>query len=1097
MKPTQIAELFANIRTTIVSFFSILMFVALGVGIFAGIYWMAPALQKSADTVFEKGAFHHFQIQFPYGLTDNDIVKLQDVEGVTDAEGSYQAFVDLNVEDGKRTVKVQSLGERINMPYVVEGTLPTKAGEIALKASSAQGLGLGVGDTLTFAHDSTNSDDKDGMELLTSDAFAITALVESPEYLAYSSQTYGYSPTGRVDALAWAPVSAFDSSAYQEAYPIVNVRCDSLASLNSFGDEYDQKSSPIASGLSELGSTLAPARYDEIHDKAQKQVEDGEAQLAEAKKKIADGEKQVRDGEAQLAQARIDLDKAVADGEAKLAEAHEKLQSGEKAMEKAKNEFAAAEKKVAAAEDMLHEVDTLKSEGISISKEMRSYKKKQDKLLADGKISQKKYDARLDEKGKKISDEILPVAKRVDKGVPDINHNNYADAIATIDAIVGAVDNVPITVEGKTMTIKEATKELKNLLNKLSSAQSQLNKKSNELANGWDQYYAGQNELEAKKAEGEQKIADGEAEIKKAKEQIEKGKAEIAEKEPLLEEAKEKVASLKKYDWTVTSRSYNGGVVEISTFSDVTNHLSFSMAALFVIVGLLVSYSAMSRIVREQITQIGTKKALGLRSREITASFLAYAALAVIFGAIVGLIVGVIAVEGIVGKALSGRFIFGLIPPYFDWKLALLATGIELVLILGTAWLSCRTILKEQAIELLKGEKPPVGKTRFFEKWGLWQKMPLYTQTIVNNCMNDKKRIFSTVVGVAGCTALVVTAITLNNDVMASYDKHYERVYGFDTITLVDANVEGSADAVAQALEGKGCTSTVVLRKTMALQLPDGDLSTVRVISPSDEESFGNLYHINPVQGAEVDLSADGVWMSQAYASHIGAKVGDEVKVNASDGSVRALPIAGFYEFYLTYNELVIGREAYERVFETKLAPNAVLSNVGQASFEEAKATASAVKGFSSISDDKTSQYSLFANFSSVSGAVVLIYLALSVLMAIVVLLNLNIMFIDEKKRELIVLMINGFSVKNAKRYIYNDTIVLTIIGIIIGLVLGAVMGSVTVGSIEPMTAFFFKGINWPALGIATATSIVLATIMSIIALHRIPAFNLTDINRL
>ena len=717
MKPTQIAELFANIKATIVSFFSILMFVALGVGIFAGIYWMAPALQKSADTVFEKGAFHHFQIQFPYGLTENDIAKLQDVEGVTDTEGSYQAFVDLSVEDGKRTVKVQSLGEHINVPYVVEGTLPTKANEIALKASSAQGLGLGVGDTLPFAHDSSNPNDKDGMELLTSDAFTITALVESPEYLAYSNQTYGYSPTGRVDGLAWAPTSAFDSSAYQEAYPVVNVRCDSLASLNSFEDEYAQKSSQIASGVLELGSTLAPARYDEIHDKAQKQVDDGEAQLAEAKKKIADGEKKVKDGEAQLAQARIDLDKAVADGEAKLAEAHEKLTSGEKMMKEAESKFSATEKKVAAAETVLYEIDALKSEGISISKEMKSYKAKQDKLLAGGKISQKKYDARLDEKGKKISDEILPVAKKAGKKVPIINHNNYGDAIATIDAIVDAVDSAPVTVEGKTMTIGEATKELKKLLGKLSSAKSELDKKTNEMSKGWSEYNAGKATLEAKKAEGEQKIADGEAEIKKAKEQIKKGKAEIAEKEPLLEEAKEKVASLKKYDWTVASRSYNGGVVEVSTFADVTNHLSFSMAALFVIVGLLVSYSAMSRIVREQIMQIGTKKALGLRSREITASFLAYAARAVVFGAIVGLIVGVIAVEGIVGRALSGRFIFGSIPPYFDWKLALVATGIELVLILGTAWLSCRTILKEQAVELLKGEKPPVGKTRFFEKW--------------------------------------------------------------------------------------------------------------------------------------------------------------------------------------------------------------------------------------------------------------------------------------------------------------------------------------------------------------------------------------------
>ena len=149
-----------------------------------------------------------------------------------------------------------------------------------------------------------------------------------------------------------------------------------------------------------------------------------------------------------------------------------------------------------------------------------------------------------------------------------------------------------------------------------------------------------------------------------------------------------------------------------------------------------------------------------------------------------------------------------------------------------------------------------------------------------------------------------------------------------------------------------------------------------------------------------------------------------------------------------------------------------------------------------SIDDDKEFQHQNFGEFASVSGAVVAIYLALAALMAVVVLLNLNVMFIDEKKRELIVLMINGFSVKDAKRYISQDTIVLTALGIVLGLVLGAVMGSLTVASIEPSTASFFKGIDPVALLVGAVTSAVLATIMSAIALRRIPAFDLTDINR-
>ena len=155
------------------------------------------------------------------------------------------------------------------------------------------------------------------------------------------------------------------------------------------------------------------------------------------------------------------------------------------------------------------------------------------------------------------------------------------------------------------------------------------------------------------------------------------------------------------------------------------------------------------------------------------------------------------------------------------------------------------------------------------------------------------------------------------------------------------------------------------------------------------------------------------------------------------------------------------------------------------------------VPGFDSVVDNANDEYKNFATFSSVSTAVVAIYLVLASLMAIVVLLNLNFMFIDEKKRELIVLMINGFSVKDAKRYISYDSAVLTVIGIIAGIILGCIVGSNTVAAIEPSTACFVKAPDLWAIIIGTIGGGLLATIMAKISLRRIPKFNLTDINKL
>ena len=1126
MKPTQITELLANIKSSFVSFFSILMFAALGVGVFLGISWAGPALQQGAEGMFNAGQFHHYQISFPYGLTDENLAQLEQVEGVTQVEAERQSFQTLHRDDANYTVKVQSLGQDIDIPLLVEGELPDGPGEMAFHAESAKSLGLHVGDTVTFVHDADETADSgqskadenkdannkdaedkdenkttdvsDGMQYLAGDTFTITGIIDTADYAAKSSETYGYSntPKGDVDGLAWVPDATFDAAAFQDGYPIVNVRSENLGGLETFSDAYDDQSAQIEQRISELGDGLALTRYDELHENAQKQVADAEKQLKDAKAKIKDAEKQIKDGEAKLEQARADLDAAVAQGEAELADAYNQLMSGEALKAKAERKLSSARSKLNNARAKLNEVDNMKADGRAAANEMRAYKAEQDKLLKKGKISEKKYNSNLDKHGAKMYAKGKPIAKKAGVNLPKITHSNYEDAIEIIDAAVAHSDEITVKVEGKSMTIGEARAKLAQYEKEYSSAQSKYNKKVAQLNDGWNQYYAGQNELEAKKAQGEQEIADGEAKIKDAKKEVKNGKAEVAENEPKLEEAKEKVAELKQYDWSVLPRSYNAGTGEINTFSSVTNNLGLSMAALFVIVGLLVSYFAVSRIVHEEITQIGTKKALGFRRGEITRSFLLYSGIAVLAGAIIGAIVGYLVVEGIIGGVLGGMFAFGQYPPYFGWPLFLVVTLIELVLVLGATYLACRSILKEQAVVLLRGEKPPTGKERFYEKWAIWEKLPLFMQTIVNNCVNDRRRVLSTVVGVAGAAALIVTAITLNNDVLKSYDRHYEDVYGFNAIVHVDNEVEGAAENAEAALQGQGFTAARVLMKHHLIETPAGKSAAMRIVVPVDEEAFSSVYHVNTVEGAEFDPTADGAWVSQAYAHHMGAKVGDVITVDGGDGRKHEVPILGFAEFWLTYHEMVMGASYYEKEFGD-LSANTVLADTGDADMGEVARSLSSVAGFDSAIDDANAQYKNFATFASVSSAVVAIYLALAALMAIVVLLNLNTMFIDEKKRELIVLMINGFSIKDAKRYISWDSVVLTVIGIIVGIILGCVMGAITVSSIEPSTATFVKDADLMAILIGIVGSAILAFIMGKIALRRIPKFKLTDINKL
>lgn len=1171
MKSTQVRELFLNIKVSIVSFFSILMFVALAVGVFLGISWSGPALENAIDGNLSDGSFHDIQIQFPYGLTEDDMAQLASLDGVTDVEGSYASFQKVLWGEKKLTVRVQSIPERIDTLTVREGSMPTKKNEIAVVVPAAENYDLRVGDVIEFVSDysegsssttldldamgedaksnpTTDKDivDEDGLTYLNGAEYKVVALVVSPEYLANDSASYGFSPSGSgaIDIVAWVPVSAFDTEKYMDAYPVVNVHCKSLDDLNTFSDEYREKSDDLESKVLALGDTLGTVRYDKLHDDAQQKIDEAEKKLEDGKAQIAQGEKDLEDGRAKLETER-------AEGEKKLADAYQQLLGYEEQRKNAEWQISQGRARVAEGQQALATIDAAKSEVDALVngywnrandakdryeaklKEIEEKAKAAEASAANeaqqqaengeennetgesagsedagnqggndptpapdpfdpvkaAEEAKTEYDAELDAIGAEMTSKLQPYASKIGVQVNVVDHTNIFQVLENARTYSAKFEDIPITYQGKTMTVREARAALSQAEQELNNAEAQLSQKKKELSDGWAAYYAGKEELATLVAEAEQKIADGEKRIEEMKEMV-------AQYEPILADAKADLAAMQEYTWTVMTRFMNGGVGVTSTFSDITNNLSLSMALLFVIVGALVSYSAVTRIVHSQVSQIGAKKALGMVQSEVTASYLCYSALAVFAGVVVGVIAGVTLVEGIVGFAFGGMFCIEAYPPYVGVPLLIIDAAIEMVLVLGATWLACRDVLRKHAVDLLRGEEPPKAKERFFEKWRIWSKVPLFTKVMINNCINEKRRVFSTIVGVAGCTALIVTAVMLNNNMQKNLIVQYEDVYEFNTVAYSNEDKENSAQNMASQLEDDGYKTALVLRKLVSTTQPDGENNSLRIYVPQDEEEFKQFYHVQSISDGEFDASEDGVWVSESYVAHFDVQPGDTISVNVGDGMAHALPILGFYKYYLMHHEIVMGRDYYEREFETDYEPNAVLLNTSEDDFVSLSEELMSSDDADALVDDKAAESGVFEQFSTVSSAVVVIYLILSILMAVVVLLNLNVSCIEEKKRELIVLMICGFSIKDAKRYIYNDLIVLTIIGILLGILLGNITGAISLGAIEGADALLIKDPDAIAMAAGTAGSAVLSFIMCVLALRRISQFELTDINR-
>ncbi len=1153
MKRTQIVELLSNIRATWVSFASIVMFVALGIGLYSGLAWTGQALKNTTAGIFETNNLHTFEMAFPYGFTSKDIKKVKGVKGVSKVEAGYLSSQTLRVHRTNYTVNVRNLSKSIDKLTVINGKLPANKKQIAIEMQFARERGLKVGDKITFESDLTKSEraeDADGMKYLKGATYTITALVQSPAYLASSNSSRGSSTTGStVDSFAWTVEGAFDRSAFNNSYVTLLVACKSVPGSSVYSSDFSERAGAIKSRIEKIGKKRAQKRYKSIIAAANAEIDAAEAKLKAAQEQISSGsdqidaaQKTIKSKTRELEDAQLELkvtNKLLSSQKKQTKEALDQVKSAldkyDELYQSARSRFDAKIAQVKTLKDQTSvgqaAIDSLNSyyEGLE------SQKKDLDDKLAAGSITQEEYDQKL----KKICDDYNSGADSARTSITENGGEFYELAKESIDGFFDIASIEPATFDEDVKAITDKNKDLSNtvtvadktierLQTEADNLQAEMDNLKSSLDSVTSAYEKKRAEYEAKIAKAEGQVASGKAQVKNGKQQIDSAQSTLDAKRNELKEAraqykkgraklkaaKEQVSQTVRMNWIVTSTEYNGAVFMVDELTGMLERLCASMAGLFVLVGLFVCYSAVSRIVHEQITQLGTKKAIGFRASEITLSYLAYSGLAVVLGAILGVALGVFIVEPIAAPSLNW-FVFETPRPIFTPGVFALITAIDLVLILTSTWLACRGVLKRNAIELLQGEKPPANRTRFYEKWNVWKRLGLFTQTVVNNCINDKRRVFATLVGVAGCTALIVVAVTLSESTTISFDRQLNEIYGFDSIVYCNPTENSSGTAKSKASSSKkakktgrttvdsyltkqGMAHTAVKRSTYALNQPNGRQNVMNVYVTADPESFGKLFHMNTVNTGTGSAAVDGAWVSEGYANYFHVKVGDTIQLQNAAGQTFDVPIAGFFEFHSTMHFMVLSSSAYERIMGSEVTYNAYIVKTDAEELKPIRlALRKKTKDFVSITSEK--QWLVFAasTFNKLSSTIVTIYVTLSAVMALIVLLNLNIMFIEEKKRELIVLMINGYSLRDAKRYIYRDNIAMTAAGIVLGCAVGVVMGYFSVCSAENSAICLVKDPSLKACLVAAVLCSVFTGIVTAIALRRISKFKLTDIGKM
>ena len=940
-------------------------------------------------------------------------------------------------------------------------------------------------------------------------------------------------------------------SVYQQKAGALKEKLEALgaqrAALRS-DDLYDRAGEQIADAEQEL------ADGQQELESGKQEYADGEKRLDAAKVQIADGEKQIAENEKKLADGK----QQYADGLAAYADGAAQLRAGRATLtaELEKNGYPTdldeAEKQLKTDREKAADIKDLLMRTLT---QVELYNEDHDSA-SEEEIKQILVDTlELLGVSEDINVETTQDAKKAVEKAQEYLKKYGSDAVVTatvnvllpylkltadqagVNTLLGRLDAADILLASYTMLDKDtrltllmtivvnenpdlsvAPETLQALIDVVDDSLAQLDKGLKGIAD----YRAGAAALSAASArlaeasrqieEGEQQLADakkklaqakrdyaaGTQKLAQARQDIADGEQTLAENTRLLADAQAELEDFVRYEqWTVQIRTDNPSVATAKFYAQSSRRLCYSMALLFVFVGLMVCFTSITRSINESQTIAGVQKALGFRSREILAHYMAYSLLAAAIGVLVGYALGFFGIESVVNDAYAKLYVIGAITNVYVVPEALVIAVVELALIALATWLPCRKLLRRPAVELLKGENYAGGRTRFYEKWRVWQRMSLYTQTTVNNLMNDGARIIATLVGITGCTALIVMSLSLRSSILSTPVRHFERIWIYDASLVSDTAVPGGHQALEQVLDESGADYTSVRREAVYIRDETGTLNKADLIVPEDAEDLRAFIHLDDYRtGRPLSLTDDGVIVSYTYAKHYGLKAGDTLHLLDTAGRSHDCVVSGISQHYLSSMQVVMTPSCYQHLMGWAAQSNTLYLRYGAADRNAVAQKLQTTEGYFSLTDESAKWIAKFQEFSGSVMLVVYIGLSLSVTMALLVLLNLNIVCVNEKTNELVVMRINGFSIRAVKAYLYRDNIVLTALGILGGVGIGLALGRCVLEILQKIGDNFYTTPNLTDCLIGAGLAALFSLATNLIALRRVNTLSVSDLSR-
>lgn len=1103
MVSTLFRSAFREIRQSMGRYLAIMAITALGVGFFSGIRMSQPNMIATGADYFSASEFYDFRLLSTLGFTEEDVSSFAQSESIDIAHGAVFCDFLWNADnDNERVLVAHSLTESINEPDLLIGRMPTQGNEC-------------LGDAKIFSEDdigkqiSVSPDNsEETLELLRYDSYTLVGVVNTAMYLNRDRGTSSIG-NGSLDGYVLIPETGFSFEAYHEVY--LTVEHPDPAYTQAYTDQIDA----IQPSLETLLDQRAQLRYDTIRGDALAEIEDGE-------KELRDGWNRFNREKANSEQMLTDAYAKLTAGEQDYQAAQEKLSQGKQAYEEGLTAYDANAKELQSAQEQLdanwalyyagrEEAEmALSAEKAKLEAAQAAYDQQlanyQSLVTLEGQIPV--MEQQLSELENKLSDPAyqdqweqlqteynqLNVELQTAKAV--LSQVNLPEMKLQLDGVMQKLDQSWAAYElaeaETNAKLEENFQELQSAQSKLDAGKAQLQaaeQKLNETAQtiregeqaltlarteldtGWADYHAGENTAQASFAAARSKLYKGEQELVDAREQLE----ELEEPETYL-----------------LSRNENAGYVSFDNDTSIIQAISVVFPVFFFLVAALVCMTTMTRMVDEQRTQIGVLKALGYSPGQIMGKYLFYSGSAALIGSVIGYAVGSICLPWVIWEIYSILYGFADLKFQFDPILAVLSLLAALLCSMGATYFACAAELKCHAAQLIRPKTPKAGKRIFLEYFTpLWKRLSFLHKVTARNVFRYKSRLVMMILGIGGCTALLVTGFGLRDSIIHIADDQFQTVTQYEyTVTFQDALTPEAIDSYFESQMIDPDNALIVHNSSVEIDSAAASKSAPLIVS-----STGSLDRFIDLHLEEHSIpypkSGEAV-INRALANALKVAPGDLVTLSSEQDGKLEVTVSAICDNYLD-NFIVIAEETF--VQQTGAAPTYktmyLHRSTGADPYEESVYLAEDER-VSSISVNQ-SMRDWLANTLSRLNYIVAVVVVCAAALAFIVLYNLTNINITERIREIATIKVLGFYPNEVASYVFREITVLAILGSGFGLLMGKALHAFVMMQIQLDSLYFPIRISTNSYLISFALTMVFTLLITTALRPKLRKINMTE----